>query len=52
MNTKQTGTLEDYISTFGSKVAQLPDFSGTQYLGFFLRRIEEVIECPDSSDDQ
>ncbi|KAL6508768.1 hypothetical protein OROHE_021327 [Orobanche hederae] len=36
MTTRQTGSLEDYISSFESLISQLPTFSDDVYLGFFL----------------
>lgn len=41
--TRQTGSLEDYLSLFESRVAQLPSLPPEQYLGVFLGGLKSSI---------
>ncbi|XP_057791220.1 uncharacterized protein LOC131008354 [Salvia miltiorrhiza] len=41
--TNQTGTLDEYISAFETRVSQLPEFSNEQYLGFFLGGLKKEL---------
>lgn len=48
--TRQTGSLEDYLSLFEERVAQLPELPTVQYLGMFLGGLQPSIRdsIPDS----
>lgn len=48
--TRQTGSLEDYLSLFEERVAQLPFLSPEQYLGWFLGGLQTELRdsIPDS----
>lgn len=48
--TRQTGSLEDYLSLFEERVAQLPSLPPEQYLGVFLGGLQPAIRerIPDS----
>ncbi|KAH6797171.1 hypothetical protein C2S52_021725 [Perilla frutescens var. hirtella] len=48
--TRQTGSLEDYLSLFEERMAQLPSLPPEHYLGTFLGRLQPAIweRIPDS----
>ncbi|KAG6430773.1 hypothetical protein SASPL_108846 [Salvia splendens] len=41
--TKQDGSVADYIASFESHLAQLPDLTDNQFLGFFLAKLKPHI---------